>query len=259
MVDFSAVSLEGRVAVVTGGLGGLGAGAVESMTALGAHVYVLDKAPLGTAPDVGCHVGRFSVDVRNRAAIREAFDEIVEREGRLDVLVNAHGVRQDFSSVEDTRDAEYERVMSINTYGAFLTCGEAARVMKPNGFGRIVNLASQAARAPWPDLGIYGASKAAVVAMTQTLATELGRYGITANAICPGVMLTDMTEKSYADISNSTGRPVADLLAEKAATLPVRRLGHGGDVGGLAAWLASDASSFMTGATLNLTGGEQFF
>lgn len=243
--------LAGRTAVVTGANGGLGAGIVRHLTERGAKVIRVDLA--GAGPDSVDH----ALDVRDREQVDATFAEINSEFG-LDILVNSHGVLQQLLEVAHTPDDELERVMTTNFTGTFHTCRAAARAMQARRWGRIINVASQAGRAPWPGTAVYGASKGAVISLTQSLATELGPHGITANAVCPGVMLTSMTESAFAAAS-SESQDLADLLAQKTSSLPVRRLGTADDVGAMVAYLASPEAGFVTGTTMNITGGEQFF
>lgn len=252
----AATYLDGKVAAVTGGANGLGAGAVATLTDRGAQVFSLD---LATSSSGSPAVEELKVDVCDAAAVDEAFESIVSQAGTIDVLVNCHGVIQKTGSVIDTPQEEMRRVMSVNFDGMFTTCRAASKIMSRQGWGRIVNTASDAGRQPWPDIAVYCASKAAVISFTQALAMEVGPAGITANAICPGVMVTNMTLAAYEEFAQSTSESREELMRAKAESIPVRRLGTPEDFGELAAWLASPASAFMTGALLNLTGGENFF
>jgi NAD(P)-dependent dehydrogenase (short-subunit alcohol dehydrogenase family) len=235
-----ATAVAGRTAVVTGGSNGLGAGVVAALAERGAVVFSLDVTPPPHGADGDRAVQRITVDVRDATAVSETFDAIVSRTGSIDILVNCHGVLQSSGMVADTADEEMRRVMSVNFEGTFSTCRAVAPIMTRQGGGRIVNLASDAGRQPWPEM-------------------ELGPAGVTVNAVCPGVMLTRMTLGAYQEMASAESTSADELLREKAESLPVRRLGTPEDVGELVAWLASPASGFMTGALLNLTGGENFF
>jgi NAD(P)-dependent dehydrogenase (short-subunit alcohol dehydrogenase family) len=241
--------------VVTGASGGLGVGVAACLAEGGAAVVSLDPRP----PAAGHRLaGHHAIDVRDRAAVDGALDAVAAAHGRVDALVNCHGVMQAFGPVAETPDEEVRRVMSVNFEGTFTTCRAVAPRLVAQGGGRIVNVASQAGKVPWPDIAVYGASKAAVIALTQALALELGPAGVTANAVCPGVMDTEMTIGAFGADGAAPG-VVAERLRAQAEALPVRRLGTPADVGELVAWLLSPAAAFMTGATLNLTGGQQFF
>jgi NAD(P)-dependent dehydrogenase (short-subunit alcohol dehydrogenase family) len=247
-----------QTAVVTGGASGLGAGAVAALVARGMRVYTFDIAAASQSESIR-GVTALSVDVRDPEAVEEAAQTVLQEAGRIDVLVNSHGVLQKFATLAETDDAELHRVMSINFDGVVVTCRVAGRIMADQNYGRIINIASDAGRVPVPLLAIYCASKGAVISLSQALALELGPLGITVNAICPGVMRTPMSEAA-ADVRAARGsRSREDLLIAKAESLPVRRLGTPGDLGDAVAWLASPESGFVTGALINITGGENFF
>jgi NAD(P)-dependent dehydrogenase (short-subunit alcohol dehydrogenase family) len=252
-------AVAGRTAVVTGGSNGLGAGVVAALAKRGALVFSVDLVPPADGADGERHPQAVAADVRDADAVRRSFDAIVAQTGRIDILVNCHGVLQSFGTVADTSDDEMRRVMSVNFEGTFVTCRAVAPIMARQGSGRIINLASDAGRQPWPEIAVYCASKAAVISLSQALAMELGPEGVTVNTVCPGVMLTRMTLGAYDEIARAEPESAEELLRAKAESLPVRRLGAPEDVGELVAWLASSASGFMTGALLNLTGGENFF
>jgi NAD(P)-dependent dehydrogenase (short-subunit alcohol dehydrogenase family) len=247
-----------QTAIVTGGASGLGAGAAAALLARGMRVYSLDVAsPSQSETTRG--VRALNVDVRDEEAVEEAVRTVLDEAGRIDVLVNSHGVLQKFATLAETKDAEVHRVMSINFNGVVVMCRVVARTMADQRYGRIINIASDAGRVPVPFLAIYCASKGAVISLSQALALELGPHGITVNAICPGVMRTPMSEAA-ADVRARGGpRSPEDLLTDKAESLPVRRLGSPGDLGEAVAWLAAPGSGFVTGALINLTGGENFF
>jgi NAD(P)-dependent dehydrogenase (short-subunit alcohol dehydrogenase family) len=125
--------------------------------------------------------------------------------------------------------------------------------------GRIINTASQTGKLAWPDWGVYSSSKAAVIAITQVMAVELAPHKITVNAICPGTMVTDMMRTGFGQTAERMGADVEQLIEEHARSIPLGRMGTADDMGAMAAWIASDDASFTTGASLNLTGGEQVF
>lgn len=239
------------VAVVTGAAGGLGGGIVVALRRAGYRVIPVDRVAMSDED------GRV-FDVTEPGAADRVLAEIAREAGALDVLVTCHGVLQSLVDVTEIDDNELRRVMAINFEGTFRCCRAAARIMRAQGRGRIVTVASQAGKVPWPQAAVYGASKAAVIALTQGLATELGPHGVTVNAVCPGVMRTEMTVGAFGGGTEDPSA-VEAALAAKAASLPVGRLGTPEDVGAAVTWLASPAAGFVTGTALNVTGGEQFF
>jgi NAD(P)-dependent dehydrogenase (short-subunit alcohol dehydrogenase family) len=173
--------------------------------------------------------------------------------------VNNAGVVHRPAPVLDTDPDVLRRVLAVNVEGLALCARAAGRVMAAAGHGRIVNIASARGKLAWPGLGAYSASKAAVIALTQALALELGPRGVTVNAICPGTMWTEMAQGAFSTMAAEQGTPLEDLLAAHVRGIPVGRLGTPDDVGALAAFLASDAAAFVTAAAINLTGGEDAF
>jgi NAD(P)-dependent dehydrogenase (short-subunit alcohol dehydrogenase family) len=252
-------SLEGRVAVVTGGARGLGAGVADRMAKAGARVViadVIDGAETAASLPGSGHVYR-ALDVTDTAAVERFMTAVRDDLGSLDILVNNAGVSQPIGKVIDTPDEVIDRVFAVNVRGLIACSRAAARIMQAGRGGRIINIASQTGKRAWPDWGVYSASKFAVVGITQVMAQELAP-SITVNAICPGTMLTDMARTGF-KASLAPGDTLEAAFARKAATIPLGRLGTADDVGAMAAWLASDDCSFTTGAAFNLTGGEEVF
>jgi len=259
--------LAGKVAIVTGSASGLGAGMARRFAEEGAVVVCADLADaaavvaeLPAAADGPAHRAA-RVDVTDREAVEGLLADTVRDCGRLDVLVNNAGT-YDSQEIVDATDESFRRQFEINTWSVFIACRAAGRIMRDQRSGRIVNTASQLGKIARPGSGVYAGSKSAVILMTQALALELAPYGVTANCICPGTMHTPM-------MTDENGRPADEVAAEQGvdvdtafrdyigAHIPVGRLGRPADMGALATWLASDESGFMTGAALNLTGGEQ--
>jgi NAD(P)-dependent dehydrogenase (short-subunit alcohol dehydrogenase family) len=261
--------LAGKVAIVTGAASGLGRGMAERFAREGALVICADRADASDLAAVlpassdGRPAEAARVDVTDRDAVEALIARTTGEHGRLDVLVNNAGT-YDSQEIADATDESFRRQFEVNTWSVFVACRAAARVMREQRGGRIINTASQLGRVARAGSGVYAGSKAAVILMTQALALELAPYGVTANCICPGTMHTAM-------MTDESGRPADDVAADLGvdvetafrgyidAHIPVRRLGRPADVGALATWLASDESAFMTGAALNLTGGEQVF
>jgi NAD(P)-dependent dehydrogenase (short-subunit alcohol dehydrogenase family) len=252
-------SLDGRVAVVTGGARGLGAGIAQHLAQNGALVMILDvidgTATAAALPGSG-HEYR-QLDVTDTAAVEERMARIHAHHGSLDILVNNAGISQPIGKLIDTTDDVIDRVFAVNVRGLIACSRAAARIMLEQSHGKIINMSSQTGKRAWPDWGVYSASKFAVVGITQVMAQELAPT-IAVNAICPGTMMSDMARTGFT-ASLAPGDTLEASFARKAATIPFGRLGTADDVGAMAAWIASDACSFTTGATFNLTGGEEVF
>jgi NAD(P)-dependent dehydrogenase (short-subunit alcohol dehydrogenase family) len=262
------MTLAGKVAIVTGAAGGLGTGMAQRLAAERASVVCVDvrdaSATADSLADAGGQRHRaIAVDVTDREAVEAMIAAVVDEHGRLDIICNNAGTYQSTPIIE-AGDEEYRRQFEINTWSVFIASRAAGRVMQQQQAGRIINTASQLAKVARAGSGIYAASKAAVILMTQALALELAPFGVTANCICPGTMetamMTDAEGRPAFAVAAERGETVAETFHEYiAAKIPVGRLGQPSDIGALVAWLASDDASFMTGAALNLTGGEQVF
>ncbi|WP_030773249.1 SDR family NAD(P)-dependent oxidoreductase [Streptomyces sp. NRRL F-2664] len=240
--------LTGRTALVTGAASGIGRATAVLLASAGAHVHCADRDEEGlaeTARLAGKAGGTATVhglDVTDRAAIRAA----VSAAGPLDIAAAIAGIMHT-SSVLETADEDLDRVLDIDFKGVLRTCQEAARSMIAAGRpGSIVTMASGAVDAAQPGLLCYSAAKAAVVQLTKTLASESGPYGIRVNAVAPGWIRTPMT-----------GRHEAQEQTEAAMVRmsPLRRVGEPEDIAQAVLYLASDASSFMTGQILRPNGG----
>jgi NAD(P)-dependent dehydrogenase (short-subunit alcohol dehydrogenase family) len=255
--------LDNRIALVTGSARGLGEGIARAFARQGAVVICADVGDAGpvasslpAAPN-GRRAKAIRLDVTDSAAVDRLIAEIVEEYGALDILANNAGVAQPIREMIDTPDEVIEQVFAVNVRGVIACSRAAGRLMREQGRGRIINTASQVARRPWPGWGTYSASKAAVVAVTQVMALELAP-AVTVNCICPGTMLTDMTRTGFGEGARTAGRDRDEMIREHEQTIPLGRLGTAEDMGNMAAWIASDEACYTTGATFNLTGGEQF-
>jgi 3-oxoacyl-[acyl-carrier protein] reductase len=238
--------LLGKRIVVTGGARGIGAEIARRCAVEGAEISVLDRlADEGSefAAGIGCHF--VPVDLTDEESTRDALGEAITALDGVDVLVNNAGILR-FSPLLEISLEEWNTMFAINTTAMLLTTQIAARSMIAAGTGgKIVNLASMAGKTGGAGQGHYAASKAAVIALTRVTALELGASGITANCICPGYVLTDM---------GAATRTEADV-AEWSSYSPLGRLAVPADVAGVAAFLASADSDYMTGQAVNVTGG----
>ena len=238
--------LAGRRCVVTGAARGIGEAIAATFRAQGASVALLDVDP--AVKDVSDRLGAAGVelaDLADPAATAAAMESLLAAMGGIDVLVNNAGILR-LTPLLDITVEEWDEVQRVNTRSMLVTTQVAARAMIAAGQGgRIVNLASMAAKVVAPKLAHYSASKAAVVSLTQTTAVELGEYGITANCICPGFVLTDMGADTRTD----------EMVASWKAMSPLGRLAERSDVAAMALFLASDDGDYCTGQAMNVAGG----
>jgi NAD(P)-dependent dehydrogenase (short-subunit alcohol dehydrogenase family) len=237
--------LPGSRVIVTGGARGIGGRIAATMAGEGARVVILDRLTdegRDRARDIGGHY--LEVDLADAASAEQATSAAVEQLGGVDVLVNCAGIFSRTDLLELTI-AEWDLLFAVNVRAMLTTMQVAGRAMIPARSGRIINLASMAAKKGGAHESAYAASKAAVVALTRSVAHEWGPHGITANSICPGYVLTEM----------GAGTRTPELIAGWEAMSPLGRLGTVDDVAGVALFLALPESGYLTGQAFNVTGG----
>jgi glucose 1-dehydrogenase len=247
------MTLAGKVALVTGASSGIGRGIAQSLAEAGANVVVDYQRDADGAEETARIVrasGRRALvvqaDVGDPEAVVRMFEALDAEFGRFDILVNnaGHGGGGRIATADF---AVWERVIRTNLHGPFLCSQQAARRLIAQGQGgRIVNITSVHEEACSPGGGAYCASKAGLRNLTRTLALELGEYGVTANVIAPGMILTPMNRRAQED---------PDYLRWAEAQIPVRRVGQPRDIGGMAVFLCSEAGSYCSGSTFFVDGG----
>lgn len=234
----------GRVALVTGGASGIGAATVSLLKESGARVAMLDLSADGAPDDVLAIQG----DVSQRPEVDAAVAQVESELGSLDVLVCSAGVGGDSVRAVDMPDEEWRRVFAVNCDGTFFSNRAALRGMTQRGYGRIVNVASIAGKEGNPMASAYSASKAAVIALTKSLAKEVAGSGVLVNSIAPAVIDTPI----LAQLSDEH----IGYMVEK---IPLGRLGEPSEVAHLIAYVASDELSFATGACFDISGGRAVY
>jgi 3-oxoacyl-[acyl-carrier protein] reductase len=242
--------LDGKVALVTGGVRGIGRAVAACLAKAGAHVVVNyvsnEDAARETVDAITSAGGRAEAvrfDVSDGERVDEAIGSIAKQHGRLDILVNNAGLALDQLLLR-VKDEEIEKTFAINVRGALYCSRAAVRTMMRARRGRIINLSSVVAEAGNPGQAVYSASKAAVIGLTKTLAREYASRGITVNAVAPGYIETDMTSK----------------LSDQARTMiiaqtPLGRVGTADEVAAAVLFVASDEASYVTGQVLRVNGG----
>lgn len=252
----------GQTVFVTGGNKGIGRGIARRFAEEGARVAIAaieadtSEAALRLAEETGAEVLGLQLDVTKAAAVREAYAEVEARLGPLSVSVQNAGVIT-IAKVEDLSEAEWDLNLDVNTKGVFLCCQEAVSRFRASGTkGRLINTASGQARQGFIYTPHYAASKFGVLGLTQSLAKELAREGITVNAICPGIIHTEMwdyNDRVWGKMLGEYGP--GELMAEWVEGIPMGRAGTPAEVGALVAFLASADAAYITGQTINVDGG----
>jgi NAD(P)-dependent dehydrogenase (short-subunit alcohol dehydrogenase family) len=248
--------LEGKVAIVTGGANGLGRGAAERLLQSGVRVWISDIDPRveEIAAEIGA-VGRLS-DASNAAHVDDLFAACLAEEGTIDIVVANAGMGGG-APVVDLSDELYRRIMAVNLDSVFFTCRAAARTMLAQGSGSIVTVSSVFGRDAPAGSSAYGASKAGVIAVTQSLAKELAPSGIRVNCVSPGHMATELYWAALRRRAAASGHSFDETTEDERTQVKLGRFGTPEDFGELVAFLASDAASYITGQTINLDGGLQ--
>lgn len=250
-----------KVVVVTGAAAGIGRGIAERFAGEGASVALVDRSPAvnATADSIaagGVDALAVTADVTSPDEVANVFATVRKRYDRLDVLINNAGVIT-ISKLEDLSIGDWNKVLAVNTTGAFLCAQAAAALMRERGAGgRILNAASGQARQGFIYTPHYAASKFGVVGLTQSLAKELAKDQITVNAYCPGIVGSDMwsyNDREWGRLLGNYGP--GELMAEWVAGIPLGRAGTADDVANLLLFLASEDAAYITGQTINVDGG----
>lgn len=259
-----AYDLSGRVAVVTGAASGIGRSSAEFLSEAGAKIVMGDIDETGLA-ETAQVVSRTSACVAQTTDVtdRHSVDALVQRAadeyGRLDILCNIAGAMSP-GTIEDVTDEQLEAALSLNLRSVIWGCRAAIPLLKKNAAGgSIINVTSGAIDAPTPGIGLYALAKAGVAMLTKTLATEVGPYKIRVNALCPGATLTKFTTWRLRKDDGTIDQAAYDAFVEQMkARSPLGEVGEAEDQAHLVLYLASDASTWTTGAILRANGGQTF-
>ena len=251
--------LKGKSALITGSARGIGKAFAEAYAREGAIVAIADinlEAAQKTAAEIGDKAYAVKLDVTDQAAIDAAVKAVETRTGGLDILIN-NAALFDLAPIVEISRASYEKLFSVNVAGTLFMLQAAARSMIARGKGgRIINMASQAGRRGEPLVGVYCATKAAVISLTQSAGLDLIKHRINVNGIAPGVVDSDMWDQVDALFAKYENRPKGEKKRLVGEGVPYGRMGKPEDLAGMAVFLASDEAEYIVAQTYNVDGGQ---
>lgn len=241
------IDLSDKIALITGAAGGIGRACARALAEAGAFIVAVDLNEAGvqaTVENIGGGLA-LACDLADPAAVTALRDRVLAEAGGVDILVNCAGLISYRKGINAVSVEEWDTLLDVNLRGTFLICQAFIDSMKERRNGAIITFSSLAARVGGIEVGIhYAASKAALIGLTRTLAKEGGPYGITVNAVAPGVILTEPVK-----------RQVGDHEDDYTKSIPLQRLGQPQDVANVVLFLASPLSSYITGVVLDINGG----
>ncbi len=255
--------LADRIAVITGGNGGLGLAMAEAFAREGAHLVLAARSEESLARAAanlrahGVETLAVPTDVGNPEDVERLFERTMQEFGQVDVLVNNAGISGPTAPLHEIGLAEWEQTLSIDLTSAFLCAKAALPSMIARGSGNILNVSSIFGKRAYPFRTPYAAAKWALIGVTQSLAQEVGRYGIRVNAICPGPIAGDRIERVWQERSRRRGIPLEAIREKMLRMAALRRIPDAEEFAELALFLVSDASRGMTGQALNISAGME--
>ena len=258
MFDLSKFSLKSKVAIVTGGGRGIGKAIALGFAKAGAKVVITSRKMddlEATAAEIkafGAEAFPVQAHLGKMEEINRMVKAVLDRFGRIDILVNNAGTAPALASVLDSEERLWDTIMNLNMKGLYFTSQAVARIMKKQGGGKIINIASVDGFKPEPGVSIYSISKAGVRMITRAFALELARFNIQTNAIAPGPISTKMLDSNWFHLPPEEAKKQKEIVAKMT---PMGRIGEPDDIVGAAVYLASDASSYTTGAEIVVDGG----
>jgi len=250
--------LEGKVAIVTGGAMGMGYGSAKVMAKYGAKITLIDysETVFQAAENLvkeGFEVSAFKIDVRDAKALKDAYKKVFEKYGKIDIVVNAAGIGV-MKYFADADDEFRDLTLDINFKGIWNSCKAAIPYMIEAKYGKIVNFGSvTGVMVVDPGMTAYASTKGAILGFTKAMASEYAALNITVNAILPGMIDTPMADKGFREACPEDPQSVKDAIA---ANIPMKRFGTIEEAGEVAAFLASDESSYVTGTSIVFDGGS---
>jgi NAD(P)-dependent dehydrogenase (short-subunit alcohol dehydrogenase family) len=254
------MQLKEKIAIITGAGSGIGRSSALLFAKEGATVVVADlneQAGMETVELIRSQDGQATfqqTDVTNATDMKRLIDTFYRQFGKIDIMFNNAGLEY-FTTIADTTEEEWDRTINTNLKGVFLGLKFVLPIMKAQGSGSIINMASVAGLAAWPGLGVYSAAKGGVVLLSKAAAAEYGKFGIRVNSLCPGSIRTPLLEEQFLGKMDDPAAAEAQLRNH----YPLNRLGIPDEVASAAVFLASDSASFITGQALGVDGGLSSF
>lgn len=249
-----------KTAIVTGGARGIGKAVVLALARRGTNIVVADldmsmaQATATEIKSIDCDCLVVKTNVANRKEVYEMVQKTLRKFNRVDILVNSAGIFSE-SPITDIEERVWDTVIEVNLKGVFLCCQAVAKEMMKQKSGKIINISSMAGKTSPSGEGAYAASKSAVITLTKILAQELAPYGINVNAVCPGLIETEMFEKFCKEEAAIQKTTVQQLKWHQISRIPLGRTGKPEDVADLILFLASEAANYITGESVNIAGG----
>lgn len=263
MSDFRDVT--GKVAIVTGAARGIGKGIAETLAMEGCKVVMADILDLvkESAKEVAekypsSEASAVILDVSDEMAVKALVEGTVEKFGKLDIMANNAGMHMHTGKVWETKEEQLDRVLAVNFKGIFFGCKYAALQMMKQKSGTITNTGSFFGKVGHLDSATYGASKAAVHTMTQSLALEIAPYNVNVNALCPGLAASEMHWGFVEADAKTLGISFDEMKEKELDEIPLHRYGYGKDLAGAIMWLSTPSGEYITGQLINVNGGLDF-
>ena len=254
------MKLDGKVAAITGGSAGIGRAIAEAFLAEGAKVAIMARNPAKAEAmlaelSAGDHLVFIQGDAMDQASIEHFVSATAEQFGRLDILVNNAGGASDLQPAANLSDESFDECMKWNVYSTFWGTRRALQLMLPQKWGRVINISSMEGKHGKPVLTAYSTAKHAVNGMTKSIAREVGTEGITVNAICPGLIITDIVRDNGPKTAEAMGMTFDEMVTTFSQEAAIKRPNTVEEVAAVAVLLASDVGGGITGALLSVDGG----
>lgn len=250
----------GQVAVITGAANGIGQACAFRFAEEGANIACLDlnetdnEATAAKCGEFGVESIALTCNVTNPDSVAEAIKAAMDRWNRVDILVAAAGIYSG-SPLPNVSLKQWQRLIDINLTGVFLSNQAVAEIMMKQKSGSVINISSMAGKTSWPSSAEYSASKSGVIGLTRAVAMDMAPYGVTVNAVCPGNTLTDMVKNVAAEVGARDGMTAEEWLQMRANDCPMNRIAEPWEIAGVAAFLASKDSRYLTGQAIEVDGG----